>query len=45
MAELQHALRGRRPGDQANIAVTVGPGLVTGQAIVRLTAAPADLQR
>jgi S1-C subfamily serine protease len=45
MAELQAALSGRQPGEQATLAVTVGPGLVSGQTVVRLTQAPAQLQR
>jgi putative serine protease PepD len=45
MAELQAALSARHPGEQATLGVTVGPGLVNGQTVVRLTPAPADLQR
>ncbi|MDH5493170.1 MAG: trypsin-like peptidase domain-containing protein [Myxococcales bacterium] len=42
LAELRRLLDTRRPGDRARVFLTVGPGLVTGEAEVELQAAPAD---
>lgn len=42
MEELSAALRRRRPGDQATIFVTVGPGVVSGEAVLQLVAPPAE---
>ena len=41
MAELQKLIARHRPGEQALITVTVGPGAVTGETIVDLEAPPA----
>jgi putative serine protease PepD len=40
MAELKARLLRHRPGDQALITVTVGPGIVTGETVVELEALP-----
>jgi putative serine protease PepD len=40
MKELQHRLSRRRPGEQLLVTVTVGPGIVTGETVVRLDAPP-----
>ena len=43
MRQLTSVLRRRRPGQEATLFVTVGPGVVSGEATVRLTAPPANL--
>jgi S1-C subfamily serine protease len=43
MRQLTSVLRRRRPGQAATLFVTVGPGVVSGEAIVRLAAPPANL--
>ena len=40
MKELQRVLARHRPGEQAVITVTVGPGILTGETIVELAAPP-----
>jgi S1-C subfamily serine protease len=40
MKELQRVLAQHRPGEQALITVTVGPGILTGETIVELAAPP-----
>jgi S1-C subfamily serine protease len=40
MKELQKVLASHRPGDQAVITVTVGPGILTGETVVELGAPP-----
>lgn len=42
MEELSAALRSRRPGERATVFVTVGPGVVSGEAVIQLVAPPAD---
>ncbi|MCA9576899.1 MAG: trypsin-like peptidase domain-containing protein [Polyangiales bacterium] len=42
LAELQRALEGRRPGDQVRVAVAIGDGRLTGEAIVELQPRPAE---
>jgi len=42
MEELKATLARHRPGEQALITVTVGPGIVTGETIVELEAVPAQ---
>ena len=40
MKELQRVLAQHRPGEQALITVTVGPGILTGETVVELAAPP-----
>lgn len=40
MQELQRALSARRPGDKVTVTVTVGPGVVSGETVVRLQRPP-----
>ena len=40
MQELKTLVSRHRPGDQALITVTVGPGIVTGETVVQLAAPP-----
>ena len=42
MEELKALVARHRPGDQALITVTVGPGIVTGETVVELAAPPAQ---
>jgi S1-C subfamily serine protease len=42
LSELRHRLSKRDPGDRAKLRVTVGPGAVEGEAVVRLGAPPPD---
>jgi S1-C subfamily serine protease len=42
MQELKALVARHRPGDQALITVTVGPGIVTGETVVELAAPPAE---
>jgi S1-C subfamily serine protease len=44
LQELRKRLSGRSPGDRAKVRVTVGPGVVEGETVVRLAARPSDLR-
>jgi hypothetical protein len=40
MRELQSLLSGHAPGSPARVTVTIGPGILTGEALVELAARP-----
>ena len=44
MTELKRVLEGRNPGDRARLTLTVGPGVVSGEAVVQLSEPPANVR-
>ena len=44
MTELKRVLEGRAPGERARLTLTVGPGVVSGEAVVQLQEPPADVR-